>query len=326
MNNKLTLAAVVLAHMCLILVLTTFGGCKSTSGMEKPTDRAALRGSSSNFSSGFGGPGSSDTEAVSRTTVSQPVPVATTATPANVQPPSAVVEPAGAPGTEAPPAPVTAGEPAAVATTPVSEEPKAAGAGRTHIVRKNESLWIIAKREGISIDDLTAANNLKKNAVLKEGQKLTIPAGAKKVSYGSSAPAAVKSETSASAASGDTYVVKSGDVLGGIAHKLGTTIAALRAANNLKGDSIRVGQKLVIPAGAKAKGAAVAKTGAAPAPVTKADAAAGTKAAPAPAPAKAGTSALPDLQPYGAAPAPVTAAPEAAPAPVSAEPAVTEIK
>lgn len=325
MNNKLTLAAVVLAHACVILGLTTFGGCKSTSGMEKPTDRAALRGSSSNFSSGFGGPGSSDTEAVSRSTVIQPAPVATTTAPANIQPPSPVVEPAGAPGTEPAPAPV-ATETAPAPTTPVSEEPKATGAGHTHIVRRNESLWIIAKREGISIDDLTAANNLKKNAILKEGQKLTIPAGAKKVSYGSSAPSHTKSETATAAASGDTYVVKSGDVLGGIARKLGTTTSALRAANNLKGDSIRIGQKLVIPAGAKSKPAATAKTGVAPAPVTKADAASGAKIAPAP--VKAGTSALPDLQPYGAAPAPapVSASPEAAPAPVSTESPVTEIK
>jgi LysM repeat protein len=44
--------------------------------------------------------------------------------------------------------------------------------------------------------------------------------------------------------------VKSGDTLGGIARRHGTTVGALRAANNLSGDGLRVGQKLVIPGNA----------------------------------------------------------------------------
>jgi len=41
--------------------------------------------------------------------------------------------------------------------------------------------------------------------------------------------------------------VKSGDTLSKIATNLHTTVKALRSANNLKTDSIRVGQKLTIP-------------------------------------------------------------------------------
>lgn len=43
------------------------------------------------------------------------------------------------------------------------------------------------------------------------------------------------------------YVVAKGDTLSGIAHKSGTTVTALKQANNLSSDTIRVGQKLAIP-------------------------------------------------------------------------------
>jgi LysM repeat protein len=43
------------------------------------------------------------------------------------------------------------------------------------------------------------------------------------------------------------YTVKSGDSLIKIASQFGTTVKAIRAANSLKTDSIKVGQKLSIP-------------------------------------------------------------------------------
>ena len=56
----------------------------------------------------------------------------------------------------------------------------------------------------------------------------------------------------ASAGGEQTYTVKSGDNLTKIAGRMGTTIKALRAENGLKTDSIKVGQKLKIPAKAAA--------------------------------------------------------------------------
>jgi LysM repeat protein len=44
-----------------------------------------------------------------------------------------------------------------------------------------------------------------------------------------------------------TYTVKSGDTLTKVATAHKTTVKALRAANNLKTDAIKVGQKLTIP-------------------------------------------------------------------------------
>ena len=55
-----------------------------------------------------------------------------------------------------------------------------------------------------------------------------------------------------------TYTVKSGDNLSKIAKEKGTTVKALRAANNLKTDRITVGQKLKIPTKASASAASTA--------------------------------------------------------------------
>ena len=51
-----------------------------------------------------------------------------------------------------------------------------------------------------------------------------------------------------SAAGEPVYTVKSGDNLTKIAAQYGVGLKALRAANGLKTDSIKVGQKLKIPA------------------------------------------------------------------------------
>jgi LysM repeat protein len=44
-----------------------------------------------------------------------------------------------------------------------------------------------------------------------------------------------------------TYVVVSGDTLSSIASKFGVTVTALKAANKLTSDLIKLGQKLTIP-------------------------------------------------------------------------------
>ncbi len=50
-----------------------------------------------------------------------------------------------------------------------------------------------------------------------------------------------------SAHKGGSYTIKSGDNLGAIARKNGTTVAKIKAANGLSSDSIRAGRTLKIP-------------------------------------------------------------------------------
>jgi LysM repeat protein len=155
-------------------------------------------------------------------------------------------------GNEAPaPAPVAAAQPAPVSATV-----------HVYVVKKGDSLWKIAKAESVTVADLSRANNMSKTSPLKVGQKLTVPAAkAEKTSVATASvvPAptdanSVPSGATASAApstgtddSGNLYVVKSGDSLWKIARHKNVTMAALKQANNLNGDSLKVGQKLHIP-------------------------------------------------------------------------------
>ena len=103
------------------------------------------------------------------------------------------------------------------------------------------------------------------------------------------------------------YVVKSGDSLGKIAYSNGITIKCLKEMNGLKKNTIRIGQKLKVPA---EKPVAAAK--ASPAPAKSASA---PVAAPQPAPAAP----VAESKPTEAAPEAAAAASEASAAPAAVE-------
>lgn len=144
-------------------------------------------------------------------------------------------------------------------STPVAAAPVAASPDvrtvSTYTVVKNDSLWGIAKKHGITVAELAAANNLSTKAGLRIGQKLIVPGGA------ADEPAAASASPAAAApAAGRPYTVMPGDTLSGIAKKNGTTVAALRAANNLSGDMLRAGQSLIVPESAAPSAPAAAVT------------------------------------------------------------------
>ena len=47
--------------------------------------------------------------------------------------------------------------------------------------------------------------------------------------------------------SGRSYIVRKGDTLSNIARRYQTTVTAIKRANNLTGDLIRIGQKITLP-------------------------------------------------------------------------------
>ena len=123
------------------------------------------------------------------------------------------------------------------------------GSGRLYEVQNGESLSKIASRFGVSTRELVELNKIKDPNHIRMGQKLVLPEYAK-----AQPPSASKPKARAAAAEGgETYVVQAGDMLSKIAVKMGTTVSALREANNLTNDKILVGQKLVIPGGKAAK-------------------------------------------------------------------------
>ena len=110
-----------------------------------------------------------------------------------------------------------------------------------YIVKKGDSLGRIARKHKTTVKHLMDINGLK-NHNIKIGQKLNV---SKK-----GAAAAKQSETKKAVvlAGGELeYVVKSGDTLGGIAHRHGTSVKAIMERNSIKdARKLRVGQKLVI--------------------------------------------------------------------------------
>ncbi len=189
-------------------------------------------------------------------------------------------------------APIRPNTPAASAVTaaPVENVTPAT----TYTVRPGDSLWSVAKRHHTTVKDLTAANNLRSSATLREGQKLLIPA--KSAGGGAAATASSGRATSAAApvttppaptaartegASRPTsdefkYVVKPGETLGAIARKFDVRTRDLAVANHISDPrNLRAGTELVIPGwqSANARNGATAGSGAttttpAPAPET----------------------------------------------------------
>jgi len=167
--------------------------------------------------------------------------------------------------------PITNEAPVLPPVAPV--EPLAPAAGSEYTVIKGDTLAVIAKKNGVTLKALQAANPGVVPTKLKIGQKLAIPAGGATTGATSLAPMAVESGVT-------IYTVKSGDTLSRIARVHGTTVKAIQNANGLVTTSIKVGQKLKIPS--KAQPAVVAP---APAPIVEPAPVLPPVTTPAPAPA-----------------------------------------
>lgn len=99
-------------------------------------------------------------------------------------------------------------------------------ASDTHIVKKGDSLYSIARTYNTSVDKLKEINNLTSNA-LAIGQVLKLP--------------------SSNASENVVYTVKKGDSLYSIAREYGTTVDAIKKLNNITSNTLSIGQKLLLP-------------------------------------------------------------------------------
>lgn len=117
----------------------------------------------------------------------------------------------------------------------------------THVVSRGDTLGAIASRYGVSVSALKEQNGLRSD-VISVGQRLTVKSEAASTAVASSKPASSSSSASSAAPrAASVHTVRSGDTVSGIAAKYGTTWVALRKANGLSSDTIKVGQKLTIP-------------------------------------------------------------------------------
>jgi LysM repeat protein len=205
---------------------------------------------------------------------------------AKVEPPASPIMP---PTKE--PSPVvektTLPPPPPVDLAPIAKEPVAGP--KTYVVQPGDMLSKIARRAGVSQNEIVSLNHLKNANSIRVGQKLTLPGYAKDLPVGkvkesvagkSTGTKKVVSSTAKKPSAGGGYEVVAGDSLEKIAKKLGVKIADLKTANNLSSDKIRIGQKLSIPGkGGEAAPAPAADSGT-PAPAPDMGAAPATPATP----------------------------------------------
>lgn len=110
-----------------------------------------------------------------------------------------------------------------------------------YAVRRGDTLSAIARRYGVSIDEIASFNNVSPTGMLSIGNKLRIPehyaqelvVSSSQVDQGASATA--------------TYTVRKGDTLIAIAQRYRTSVESIAAANRIRGSYIRVGQVLDVP-------------------------------------------------------------------------------
>ena len=100
----------------------------------------------------------------------------------------------------------------------------------SYVVKSGDTLWSIAKKYGVSVDELKEKNNLNSNA-LSINQVLLIPTVLEEVP---------EEET------GEYYTVVSGDTLYSIANKYGLTVDELKSLNNLSSNLLSIGQRLLV--------------------------------------------------------------------------------
>ena len=98
------------------------------------------------------------------------------------------------------------------------------GSAASHTIRSGDTLERIARRYGVTIDQLCALNNISRTTTLRIGRSLIV-----------NPTSSVSSETAASGSSAGAqyHTIKSGDTLGGIAQRYGVSIRKLCSLNNV---------------------------------------------------------------------------------------------
>ncbi|MEE6750298.1 LysM peptidoglycan-binding domain-containing protein [Pediococcus acidilactici] len=107
-------------------------------------------------------------------------------------------------------------------------------------VQKNDTVWALSQKYGVSIKSIESLNNINQNShLIFVGQEINIP-GKNSVEPKTSVSDKVKA---------NSVTVKSGDSLSVIAERYGVSVNALMQANHLTSSLILVGQQLNIPNG-----------------------------------------------------------------------------
>ncbi len=108
-----------------------------------------------------------------------------------------------------------------------TQQPGGGGTGvQEYTVRAGDSLWLIARRYGTTVEAIKSLNGLTSD-LINVGQVLKLPAGSTEGSW--------------------EYTVRAGDTLWLISRRFGTTVDAIKGLNGLTSDVLNIGQVLRIP-------------------------------------------------------------------------------
>jgi membrane-bound lytic murein transglycosylase D len=120
-------------------------------------------------------------------------------------------------------------------------------APRIHTVRRGDTLYSIARRYGVSVDELLAANRLQRADRIHPGQKIRVPSPGAETRRSASGRSG-RTATAHRGAAPRTYTVRRGDTLSSIARRHGVSVQEIVVANGLRrADRIRAGQHLRLP-------------------------------------------------------------------------------
>lgn len=139
--------------------------------------------------------------------------------------------------------------------------PGGGGTELEYIVQKGDTMWLIAKKYGVSLDELIMANpQIPDPNKIDVGMKINLPGGMgvgpkyidpkyKGYQYPEFSPLPGEKSELPDHLKAITYVVKAGDTLLKIAEMFGVTLQKLIAANPQidNPDKINIGQKIFIP-------------------------------------------------------------------------------
>ncbi len=112
-----------------------------------------------------------------------------------------------------------------------------------HVVLKRETFSQIAKTFGVPAAEIARVNGLTLKSRLRPGTELAIPrtgSAAARKTTAASGPSAGMANTS--------YRIRKGDTLSHVAARHSTTVAAIKALNNLNSNRLSIGQVLVVSA------------------------------------------------------------------------------
>jgi LysM repeat protein len=120
----------------------------------------------------------------------------------------------------------------------------------SYAIQTGDTITAIAQRHGVTVQAILDANALTRASIIYPGQTITIPGAMVAASATTPAPVAIESAAPALpvTSGGQSYVIRAGDTVSGIAQLHGVTTQAILGANGLERASIIYpGQTLTIP-------------------------------------------------------------------------------